>query len=422
MGWRWLSSRLRQAFWFIPAVCVVAAIGLALALQQLDEGLQRHGGGFAFAGGPEAARTLLSAIASSMLTLTALVFSITVVVLQLTSSQFSPRVVRTFLRDRQNQITLGVFIATFVYALMALREVRGQASVAAKFVPGVTISVAFGLTLISVGLFVAYIHHIANSIRLITIVTRIRRETESAIDRLAPADGDPVPIPLQPHGASEVVAAGRSGVVAAIDIHRLVHLGAKADAVVWLRPRVGDYVPVGAPLLSGSSDQLDEDDLHEAIDLADERDTDHDIAFGLRLLVDIAERALSPGINDPSTAVQCLDQLHTLLRLLGTRPLPSGAYADADGIVRLVVPVTSWDDYVALACDEIRHWGASSLQIHRRLRALLQDLLEVVAVERRPPLRRQLALLDARAADLPDTERPAATTPARRGTSDANDV
>lgn len=405
-----LLERVRSAFWFVPATCVVAAAGLALALVQLDEKLQRDGGGVAFAGGPESARSLLSAIASSMLTLTALVFSITVVVLQLTSSQFSPRVLRTFLRDRQNQLTLGVFTATFVYALMALREVRGQDGLVDLFVPGITISVAFGLVLVSVALFVAYIHHIVNSIRVVTIIDRIRIETESTIDRLAERDAEAAPLPPAPDGPVRDIAAARSGAVVAVDVDRLVRLAAEAHIVLRVVPQIGEFVPEGSPLLQAPvGANVDDAALGRAVQLDIERDTSQDIAFGLRQLVDIAERALSPGINDPTTAVQCLDQLHALLRRLGTRPLPTGAHTDRGGAVRLVVPTMGWDDYVALAFDEIRHWGSESLQVHRRLRGLLGDLLAVVEHERRPPLRRQLALLDERAADLPEVERPAAT-------------
>ena len=405
-----LLERVRSAFWFVPATCVVAAAGLALALLQLDEKLKRDGGGFAFAGGPESARSLLSAIASSMLTLTALVFSITVVVLQLTSSQFSPRVLRTFLRDRQNQLTLGVFTATFVYALMALREVRGQDGLVDLFVPGITISVAFGLVLVSVALFVAYIHHIVNSIRVVTIIDRIRIETESTIDRLAERDAEAAPLPPAPDGPVRDIAAARSGAVVAVDVDRLVRLAAEAHIVLRVVPQIGEFVPEGSPLLQAPvGANVDDAALGRAVQLDLERDTSQDIAFGLRQLVDIAERALSPGINDPTTAVQCLDQLHALLRRLGTRPLPTGAHTDRGGAVRLVVPTMGWDDYVALAFDEIRHWGSESLQVHRRLRGLLGDLLAVVEHERRPPLRRQLALLDERAADLPEVERPAAT-------------
>jgi len=405
-----LLERVRSAFWFVPATCVVAAAGLALALVQLDENLKRDGGGVAFAGGPESARSLLSAIASSMLTLTALVFSITVVVLQLTSSQFSPRVLRTFLRDRQNQLTLGVLTATFVYALIALREVRGQDGLVDLFVPGITISVAFGLVLVSVALFVAYIHHIVNSIRVVTIIDRIRIETESTIDRLAERDAAAAPLPPAPDGPLRDIAAARSGAVVAVDVDRLVRLAAEAHIVLRVVPQIGEFVPEGSPLLQAPvGANVDDAALGRAVQLDIERDTSQDIAFGLRQLVDIAERALSPGINDPTTAVQCLDQLHALLRRLGTRPLPTGAHTDRGGAVRLVVPTMGWDDYVALAFDEIRHSGSESLQVHRRLRGLLGDLLAVVEHERRPPLRRQLALLDERAADLPEVERPAAT-------------
>jgi len=326
----YLQDRLRQAFWLVPAICLIAVAALCLLLVQLDGSLQRGGGGIAFTGGPDSARSMLSSIASSMLTLTALVFSITMVVLQLTSSQFSPRVLRTFLRDRQTQATLGVFTATFVYALIALREVRGADGLADRFVPGITISVAFGLVLLSVGFFVAYIHHIANSIRLITIATRIRRETEAAIERVAAPDAVAVPLPDTVVGATRTVASRRSGVVVAVDTARLVRLCAQGDAWLRLVPRVGDYVPAGAPLMVvACSGRLDEDRLHAGVRFDLERDPHQDVAFGLRQLVDIAERALSPGVNDPTTAVQCLDQLHTLLRILGRCQLaPTPTTAD----------------------------------------------------------------------------------------------
>jgi uncharacterized membrane protein len=289
-----LLERVRSAFWFVPATCVVAAAGLALALVQLDEKLKRDGGGVAFAGGPESARSLLSAIASSMLTLTALVFSITVVVLQLTSSQFSPRVLRTFLRDRQNQLTLGVFTATFVYALMALREVRGQDGLVDLFVPGITISVAFGLVLVSVALFVAYIHHIVNSIRVVTIIDRIRIETESTIDRLAERGAEAAPLPPAPDGPVRDIAAARSGAVVAVDVDRLVRLAAEAHIVLRVVPQIGEFVPEGSPLLQAPvGANVDDAALGRAVQLDIERDTSQDMAFGLRQLVDIAERALT---------------------------------------------------------------------------------------------------------------------------------
>ncbi len=180
-----MRTKLTAPYWVIPAVCVVGAGGLAALLIEVDKRLERERLTVAFTGGPESARSLLGAIAAPMLTLTALVFSITVVVLQLASTQFSPRVLRTFLQDRQNQLSLGVFAATFVYALVALRAVRGQDGLVDRFVPGITIAVAFGLVLVSVALFIAYIHRITQSIRVSNIIDRISTETQSAIDRVS---------------------------------------------------------------------------------------------------------------------------------------------------------------------------------------------------------------------------------------------
>jgi hypothetical protein len=151
-----LWRRVREGYWAIPAICVLGAAAVASALVQIDRGLQQRGFALVFAGGPDSARSLLSTISTSMLSLTALTFSITMVVLQLASSQFSPRAMATFLQDRQNQLTLGVFLATYVYALLALREIRGTEAPVDQFVPGLTIGTAFVLVLVSIGFFVAY--------------------------------------------------------------------------------------------------------------------------------------------------------------------------------------------------------------------------------------------------------------------------
>lgn len=388
---RRIADQLDEAYWPIPAGCVVVAGLLAFGLIQLDESLQRGGVEFAFTGGPDSARSLLSTMAASMLTLTALVFSITIVALQLASSQFSPRALRTFLRDRQSQFALGVFLATFVFALVTLREVRGQDGLAERFVPGVTISVAFLLVVVCVALFVNYIHHIAQSVRIVTIVERVADETRRAIERVHPDEPDSSEVVVLGN-AARVVEADRHGSVVEVNADRLVDLAVKADAMVTVLPRVGDFVPEGTPLLRVSGGSPDEDDLRAAIGLARERNGHRDVGFGLRQLVDIAERALSPGMNDPSTAVQCLDQLHDLLRRLVNRPYPSGVHRDESGAVRVVAAVPQWEDHVGLALDEIRLWGRQSLQIRRRMQALVDDLLAVAEGERRQPLLKRLPL------------------------------
>ena len=186
--WQLLRERLRAGFWVVPGACVVLAVLLALALVALDRRLQAELA-FTFGAGPDGAREVLGAITTAMITFTGLVFSITIVVLQLTSSQFSPRVLRTFLRDRQTQYALGVFTATFVYAVMVLRTVNSGEDEEA-FVPAVATTVAVALLLLSVALFVAYIHHIATAMQASSIIAAIGAETRSSLEKRFPAGRD----------------------------------------------------------------------------------------------------------------------------------------------------------------------------------------------------------------------------------------
>lgn len=403
-----LVAKLADAYWVIPTACVAGAGALALLLIEFDEGLDRDGNAIAFAGGPDSARSLLAAIASSMLTLTALVFSITVVVLQLASSQFSPRVLRTFLHDRKNQVTLGLFTATFVYALVALRAVRGEDGVGDRFVPGITTSVAFTMVLVSVGLFIAYIHNITQSIRVSHIIDRISSETESAIAQFG-GDGSTTratPLFLR-SPAPHVISAPDRGVLTGFDEKSLVRCARDAAGWIEIPHPIGTFVPGGGPLAYlHATGEHDVQVIGAVFSLAVERSMEHDPAFGFRQLVDIAERALSPGTNDPSTAVQCLDQLHHLLRRIAETELPTGVFTDHDGNVRVVASTPAWEDYLGLSFDEIRLWGGGSLQIHRRLRLILGDLLDVVGPSQLDSVLEQIALLDATAAaKLPESER-----------------
>ncbi len=406
-------SRLVSGYWFIPGGVVVGASAVALGLLELDARLVADSRNIGFTGGPESARALLSSIASSMLTLTALVFSVTIVVLQLASGQFSPRVLRTFLRDRRSQTTLGVFLATFLYALIVLRAVRGDGGTVDRFVPGISVGVSFALVVVSVAFFVQYIHNITTSIRVIEIIDRISKETAAAIERIHPADlqsGDGGVSSL-PAPKATICAATR-GVVTSVNVDRLFRIAERADVCLAVVPRVGDFVATGMPLVDvhgdgdGEGEGVDDDAVRGAISLAKERQLDEDPAFGFRQLVDIAERTLSPGVNDPTTAVQCLDHLHDLLRRLAHRPLPPRVTRTSEQRVRVVLPRPTWEDYVALAVDEIRHWGAGSLQVHRRIGALLDDLAAAVAPERAAVVAGRRRLLEERRDDLPAAERP----------------
>ncbi len=390
-----LQETLRSGFWAVPSACVAVAVALALGLVRVDRALAKgFGGRLTFGAGPAGAREVLSDITSSMITFTGLVFSITIVVLQLTSSQFSPRVLRTFLRDRVTQLSLGVFVATFVYAILVLRTVNGIDD--SSFVPAISTTVGVVLLLVSVGMFVSYIHHVATAIQVSSIIGSIGKETRVVLAERFPSDGDPAAEDtlLAPLGPPSVeVPAPRSGVVVSLDAERLVKAAAKADVLLVLRHRVGEFVPEGAPLLAvhGDAQDLDVRAVLGAVTQARERTMQQDVAFGLRQLVDVAERALSPGINDPTTAVQALDEVHDLLRRLAVRPLDGGQRLDGDGRLRVLLRQERYEDYLSLALDEVEQYGADALQVQHRLDAMLEDLVGAARDEHRPAVLERIA-------------------------------
>jgi uncharacterized membrane protein len=334
-----------------------------------------------------------------MLTIAGLVFSITILVLQLASSQFSPRVLRTFLQDWVTQWAMGIFLGSFVYALVLLPEVRSEGPAGQEFVPGIAVFGAFILALASIAFFVRYIHHMAHSIRASTIVVRVARETHESIERLYPervlegttSSGD---LPTSPP-ARVVENGGEAGVVIDVDTEALMRVAVERDLLIAVLPRVGDFVPLGAPIvhLWGSSDVSDLR-AEQWVVLAHERTPQKDAAFGFRQLVDIAVRALSPGVNDPTTAVDVLDRLHDLLRSLVQRDIPRPVRMDESGRLRLILPRPDFADYVQLSFEEIRLYGAGSVQVMRRARAALRDLITVANQDRAKVLEREQALCE----------------------------
>lgn len=371
-GW-W--RRAREEFWAVPMLCAALATVLGLAITAVDDVLDTSLRiPFLFAGGPEGARAVLSAIITSMISFTGLVFSITIVVLQLTSSQFSPRVLRTFLHDRINQVALGVFVATFVYALVVLRSVRGTAQTEA-FVPQLSVTLAFGFVLASVVVFLVYIDHIAQSTRAASIVERIADETRAVLERRHPADVEPRPALPLPDGPWRYVAADGPGVVQHVDDIALSDLAVEHGATICLVRAVGEFVPEGAPLISvHGPDRPDEGALRAAVHLGKERALEEDVGFGIRQLVDIAQRALSPGVNDPTTAIQAADQLHDLLRRLATRPLLPRQERDESGRLTVHVPEPDLAHHVAVVVEEISHEAADVARVLHRLGVMLSDL------------------------------------------------
>jgi uncharacterized membrane protein len=339
---------------------------------------------------------MLSAIASGMLPLTGLVFSLAFVMVQFSATAYSPRLVSWMAGSGLMSHALGVFTAAFLYALGAIAWIdRGGSG----HVPVVTVWLAIVLLLVSVVFFVRLVEKLG-TLQISRVLDHIGEQGRAVIARdftpfLPGAAEDPGKAPLP--AASQVVAhQGGPAVILAIDVERLVELAARADATLALAGAVGDTVANGMPLLRvhGSARPLAERALRRAIRLGTERTFEQDPKYAMRLLVDIAIKALSPAVNDPTTAVQALDQLEDLLLRLAGCSLSAGRARDARGTLRLVYPVASWDDLLELALDEIRFYGASSVQVMRRMHALLAALLEQVSPERRPAVERFLERVD----------------------------
>lgn len=379
MNVRQLLLRLSSAFWAMPALITAGAVLLAFVAITIDRDLGSDLG-IVYGGGPESARTILNVVASSVLTFAALTFSITMVALQLASSQFSPRVLRTLLRDRWTQSALGVFVGTFVFALLTLREVRGGQS---SFVPGLAVSLSILLALTSIATLMGFLHHMAQSLRVVTIIDRIARETRKAVEAWYPDEHDPDRSAgtTVVAGAQCTVPAPDDGVLTWYNRDRLAGVADEHRLTVELLVPSGTWVVEGQPLLVVHGADEPPADLTAHLGVGRERETPHDPAYGFRQLVDIAEKALSPGLNDPTTAVQCLDRMHGLLRRLAVRELAVGD-AVVDGVLRFRAPVPSWEDYLGLACNEVRHWGAESVRVRQRLGSMLEDLAGVVEGDR----------------------------------------
>lgn len=400
MSWRtrWsVYEYVRNSLWIVPALFVVLAIVLGVAIPTVDQHTKITIG---ISFGSDAARGVLGAIAGGMITFTGFVFSILLLAVQFGSSQFSPRMLRRFLRDPTTKVALGMFMATFVYALVVLRIVGTGAN--KNFVPSNSISLALLLLLLSMLMFLRLISRTTQGLRVAAVLQELGRDARKMIDAMYPdpvgtSDQDHIEEPT-PEGHVQMVShAYGPGILQSVDIKGLVEVATRSGVVIRLMPRLGDLIDEGAPIFEvyGGGDLVDEHWLQSALAIGDERTMRQDPAFAFRLLADISARALSPGVNDPTTATQALDQIELLLRRLGRRRLALGSCRDQQGVVRFWYRAPSWEDYLTLALDETRHYGEGSVQIMRRLRALLEDLRDAVPEFRRPPIDVQLDLVDA---------------------------
>ena len=370
-------------------------------------------------GDAAAAMQILYLISFAMLTLTGLVLSLVVVVVQLAMGVFSPRIVRQILQDRPSQAAIGLFAGTFTHAILAIRAVRTTQD--GGSVPGLAVLVAIVLVLACITTLVWYLNHIGQSLRVAALVGWVAEDTIKTLRHVYPDGGS------GPDLGPDLIAAPRGGVVFMIDHDRLVVLAERSGCCLELLWPVGDFVPTGAALIRvvGEPAGLPRATVARSVALGPERTMNQDVAYGIRMLVDIAERSVASGpFEDPTTAVQAIDRLHEILRQLVGRPLHPGRYHDGSGTLRLVVPTLGWDGYVRLAFDEIRQAGAGSPQVSRRLVAAIDDLLSVAPPERRAALDHQLALLGDRiaAAAYSEDDRRAARMPDPSGIGSAAEL
>lgn len=389
MRFRRVVAYLKSSLWFVPVLCVVGGGLLSVVTIGIDRAFNYQAIPSDVIGDPDALIAILSTVAYSMVSLTALVLTMTMVVVQLAMGQFSPRIVQRILRDKPSQLAIGLFVATFVHSILSAREVSNDPG--AAHVPGVAVVTAFVLVVLSIAVLVLYVHHIGMALRVSALIELVGNDTRKLVDRTYARSGGSN-IELSP---SEVPAHD-SGVITSIAVDELVGQAERADCMLELVPALGEFVPAGAVLfrVHGSRSQVDESRLRRAIVVDEERSLDEDIAYGFRLLVDIAERSVSgSAFLDPTTAVQAIDRLHDVLRQLAVRDIPDGRHYDSRGELRLTIPTMTWDAYVQLAFEEIRLAGGGSPQISRRLVAALRDLLNIAPSDRKPILEHELALL-----------------------------
>ena len=441
-----LWHRLRDSLWFVPALLTFGSAVLAVITIQLDvAGIlpEAPAGVWLFSGTASGARGVLSAIASGFITVTGVVFSVTIVALQLASTQFTPRILRNFTADRANQVVLGVFIATFTYALLVLRVVRGEQGgltpeqagnpaasamepASQAFVPNLSVTIAVALAVLSIGFLIFFIDHAARSIQASVIIDRVTEDTLETLHRsigkglATPSDGGAEP--RTPRGQGTVVTTEKSGYIQGVDEDDLLELVADEDMIVRVEPDVGDFLLPGDGLATvwpaGFGDETRvAEGIRKAFVLGAQRTPHLDVEFGLIELVDMAVKALSPGINDPTTAVLCVDRIAEILLEFGRREVSDRVRRREGGSGTLILPRPRFDSLVRLSIDQIRHFGAGNPHFAETLLDRLHHLGALLPAHQRAVVARSAAatLRDARLqieepSDMSRVERAARTT------------
>ncbi len=380
-----LWKTVRNSLWFVPSLMAGSAIIFALGMIRLDEvylvgysGLRN----VLYAGDSQGARLLLSSIAGSMITVAGVTFSITMVALTLTISQFGPRLLSNFMADRVNQIVLGTFIGTFIYCLLVLGTIRESGNEA--FVPRLAISISILLVLTNFGILIYFFHHVSTSIHAENVIESVYRQLKKTIEKFFSEDHEGVSVVegeiraewLDFENKGGRIMAPQSGYLRILDEGTLLDFALKHDIVIKIVCRPGYYVFVHTPMVlflpNKHIEPEKEESLFNAFVLGSSRSLEQDVEYSIFQLVEVAVRALSPGINDPHTAMHCIDRLGAAFCHMNEKNLPTPYRYDDDGRMRLLLEVVTFDGILDAAFNQIRQYGRGNVDINIRLLETLQ--------------------------------------------------
>ena len=381
----WIQTR--ESYWFFPSVMAISAVLLSFITTALDARVDTDWPKnipFVYSNQPDGARALLATVAGSMITVTGITFSLTLLAVSHATGQFGPRLLTNFMRDRGNQITLGTFVATFLYCLMVLRTVRSAEEPTTSsdsindplgaFVPHISVLIAILLTVASVGVLIYFIHHIPESIRLSNVVAKVSRELLDMIPELFPesiAHDQPSTASRDPRRdlpdhfveLADRVPADDDGYIQAIDEKGIVHSAKQHDLVIQLCVRPGDFVSRGQPLMLVSPSERVNDEVRSQLQSAfaqgAHRTSAQNALFLVDQLVEVASRALSPGVNDPMTAMTCIDWLQSVLIQLAQREPPDSCRFDDSGQLRIIAEPVTFNDFCESIFDQLRPYFAA---------------------------------------------------------------
>jgi uncharacterized membrane protein len=386
-----IRQYLKGSIWVVPFIGGVLGAVLGLFEPRLDEAISVPQ---AWQYSPSTASTVLAAIIGAMAALTGFVVTVTVLVVQMAIDTFSARYMRLWYRDRALKAVLAVLIATLTFSFALLRRVESD------FVPTIGVTVAGACVLAGLLFFMFFLDRILHRLRPVAVAALVARAGRQAFEagarKLEALADEPERVGVEPYGT---VRSEHAGVIQAVDERGLVGWAREHDRILFIPHAIGDFVPAGSPLVEvlgvGAGPNGDERQLAGMFALGAERTIEQDPAFALRIMVDIAIKALSAAINDPTTAVQVLNHMTELLRLIGATPLDgrTRVMRDDGGAIRIVALGRQWEDYLALAITEIREYGAGAIQVLRRLRAMLLELHDTVLPEHRDVIEAELERL-----------------------------